>query len=197
MSSRDEILAAVRRHLPEASPLPELTGPWIEYPDAIAQFASVLEMIGGRCVRVPNVEAINAELDALPVYSAAKQTVSRVPGAGASTVDLDAIDDPHALEDIDFAILPGEFGIAENAAVWVHDHGLKHRVIYFLCQHLAFVIRAEDVLHNMHQAYERLTFTEPRFGAFIAGPSKTADVEQSLVIGAHGPRSLTVFVVGP
>ena len=44
MSSRDEILAAVRRHLPEASPLPELTGPWIEYPDAIAQFASVLEM---------------------------------------------------------------------------------------------------------------------------------------------------------
>ena len=197
MSSRDEILAAVRRHLPEASPLPELTGPWIEYPDVIAQFASVLEMIGGRCVRVPNVEAINAELDALPVYSAAKQTVSRVPGAGASTIDFDAIDDPHALEDIDFAILPGEFGIAENAAVWVHDHGLKHRVIYFLCQHLAFVIRAEDVLHNMHQGYERLTFTEPRFGAFIAGPSKTADVEQSLVIGAHGPRSLTVFVVGP
>ena len=197
MSSRDDILAAVRRHLPEASPLPELTGPWIEYPDPIAQFASVLETIGGRCVRVPNVEAINRELEALPVYTAAKQTVSRVPGAGTSTVDLDAIDDPHALEDIDFALLPGEFGVAENAAVWVQDRGLKHRVIYFLCQHLAFVIRASDVVHNMHQGYERLSFTEPGFGGFIAGPSKTADIEQSLVIGAHGPRSLTVFVVGP
>jgi L-lactate dehydrogenase complex protein LldG len=197
MSSRDEILAAVRRHLPEASPLPDLAGPWIEYPDPIAQFASVLEMIGGRCVRVPNVEAINPELEALPDYAAAKQTVSRVSGAGTSTVGLEAITDPHMLEDVDFALLPGEFAVAENAAVWVHDRGLKHRVIYFLCQHLAFVVRAVDVVHNMHQAYERLTFTEPGFGAFIAGPSKTADIEQSLVIGAHGPRSLTVFVVGP
>ena len=197
MSSRDDILAAVRRHLPEASPLPDLAGPWIEYPDPIAQFASVLEMIGGRCVRVPNIEAINRELEALPAYAAAKQVVSRVAGAGASTVELDAIDDPHALEDIDFALLPGEFAVAENAAVWVHDRGLKHRVIYFLCQHLALVIRAADVVHNMHQGYERLSFTEPGFGGFIAGPSKTADIEQSLVIGAHGPRSLTVFVVGP
>ena len=58
------------------------------------------------------------------------------------------------------------------------------------------VVRAEDVIHNMHQAYERLEFREAGFGTFIAGPSKTADVEQSLVIGAHGPRSQTVFVVG-
>lgn len=195
-SSREEILTSVRKHLVESVALPELTGPWIEYPDPIAQFASVLEMIGGRCVRVPNVEAINAELAAIPAYSTAKQTVSRISGAGASTVNLDAIDHPHTLEDIDFALMPCEFAVAENAACWVHDRGLKHRVIYFLCQHLAFVVRAENVLHNLHQAYERLDFEQPAFGAFIAGPSKTADVEQSLVIGAHGPRSHTVFVVG-
>lgn len=177
-------------------PLPELDGPWIEYPDPIAQFASVLEMIGGRCVRVPNVEAINAELDALPVYASARQTVSTIPGVGKPTVDMNAIDDPHKLEDVDFAILPGEFGVAENAAIWINSESVKHRVIYFLCQHLSLVIRAEDVLHNMGQAYKRLSFTKPGFGAFIAGPSKTADIEQSLVIGAHGPRSMTVFVVG-
>jgi L-lactate dehydrogenase complex protein LldG len=196
MTSRDEILSAIRQHLPEASPLPDLDGPWIEYPDPISQFASVLEVIGGRCIRVPNREAINAELAAMPVCVSAKQTVSTVPGIGSATVDLDAIDDPHALEAVDFAILPGQFGVAENAAVWVSDDALKHRVIYFLCQHLALVIRAEDVIHNMHQAYQRLTFAGPRFGVFIAGPSKTADIEQSLVIGAHGPRSMTVFVVG-
>lgn len=196
MTSRDEILSAIRKHLPEASPLPDLDGPWIEYPDPIAQFASVLEMIGGRCIRVPTVDAINGELESLPVYVAAKQTVSTIPGVGRSTVDLTAIDDPHVLEDVDFAILPGQFGVAENAAIWISDDILKHRVIYFLCQHLSLVIRAEDVIHNMHQAYKRLTFTGPSFGGFIAGPSKTADIEQSLVIGAHGPRSMTVFVVG-
>ncbi len=196
MTSRDEILSAVRKHLPEAAPLPETEGPWIQYPDPITQFAGVMEMIGGRCVRVPNIEAINDELQSMPVYVAAKQTVSTIPGVGRSTVDLNAIDDPHALEDIDFAILPGQFGVAENAAVWISDEAVKHRVIYFLCQHLSLVIQAENVIHNMHQAYERLAFTGPRFGAFIAGPSKTADIEQALVIGAHGPRSMTVFVVG-
>ena len=196
MSSRDEILSAVRRHLPESVALPELTGPWIQYSDPIAQFSSVLEMIGGRCVRVPNLESINAELDALPVYASAKQVISTIPGVGAATVNLDSVDDPHALEDVDFAILPGEFGVAENAAVWVTDQAIKHRVIYFLCQHLSLVISAKEMLHNMHQAYERLSVGNSPFGGFIAGPSKTADIEQSLVIGAHGPRSMTVFVVG-
>ena len=64
-----------------------------EYPDAIAQFASVLEMIGGRCVRVATMRDIQSELDRLAVYVSARQKVSRVAGAGVSTVDFDAIDD--------------------------------------------------------------------------------------------------------
>ena len=196
MTSRDQILSAIRQHLPESAALPDLDGPWIEYPDPIGQFSSVLEMIGGQCIRVANLQQINEELARLPAYTEARQILSTLPGIGAPTVELDAIDDPHALEDIDFAILPGQFGVAENAAVWVTDEGLKHRVIYFLCQHLSLVIQAADVIHNMHQGYQRLAFPGARFGAFIAGPSKTADIEQSLVIGAHGPRSMTVFVVG-
>jgi L-lactate dehydrogenase complex protein LldG len=60
---------------------------------------------------------------------------------------------------------------------------------------LVIVLAASQIVHNMHQAYERIEFTEPRFCVFVSGPSKTADIEQSLVIGAHGARSLTVFLI--
>jgi L-lactate dehydrogenase complex protein LldG len=196
MSSRDTILATVRKHLPQSSPLPDFDGPWIVYADPLAQFSSVLEMIGGRCLRVASEAEIAGELAAFPPFANANQTLSLVPAAVTGNVSIDQIDDPHDLSDIDFAILPGELAVAENGAVWVCDTHVKHRVIYFLCQHLALVVQARDLVHNLHEAYERLTVTASPFGAFIAGPSKTADIEQSLVIGAHGPRSMTVFIVG-
>lgn len=196
MSSRDTILKSVRQHLPQSSPLPTLDGPWITYPDPVAQFSSVLEMIGGRAIRVPDVAAIDQELERFPAYTTATKTFSSIPGAGRSNVDVAAVTDPHDLEDIDFAILPGEFAVAENAAVWVTDEQLQHRVVYFLCQHLSLVVPVGQVLNNLAEAYQRIRFERPGFGGFIAGPSKTADIEQSLVIGAHGPKSMTVFLVG-
>jgi L-lactate dehydrogenase complex protein LldG len=139
----------------------------------------------------------------LPIYRDANKIVSLVPGVGEANVDLSAVAAPHALAEVDVAILPGEFGVAENAAIWVTDRNVPLRVIYFLCQHLVLVVPSGEIVDNMHAAYERLThqdvgaaFAQPMFGAFISGPSKTADIEQSLVIGAHGPRSLTVFLLG-
>ena len=71
------------------------------------------------------------------------------------------------------------------------------RALPFIAQNLALVIRKKDVVVNMHAAYERIggMNLEYGFATFIAGPSKTADIEQSLVLGAHGPKSMTVFLV--
>jgi L-lactate dehydrogenase complex protein LldG len=102
---------------------------------------------------------------------------------------------PHDYEGVDLAVCPGWFGVAENGAVWIPDSGVPEQAILFLAQHLVLTLDRQQIVNNMHEAYERLTFDQPSFGTFIAGPSKTADIEQSLVIGAHGPRSLTVLLL--
>jgi L-lactate dehydrogenase complex protein LldG len=196
MDSKQAILGAIRRHQLPSSELPDLSGPWISYPNKMQQFAEMLQFVGGRCVPVPDLAAADAELRQFEPYAKSKRIFSNVAGVGSNNVDLEGVADPHDLEDLDFAILPGTFGVAENGAVWVTDSALKHRVVYFITQHLALVIQKDQLLDNMHQAYDRLSFPNAGFGLFISGPSKTADIEQSLVVGAHGSRSMTVYVVG-
>ena len=128
-----------------------------------------------------------------------------IPEASAGKVDVAAIEDPHDLAAVDLAILPGELAVAENAAVWVNGARVRQRVAYFLSQHVVLVIPHERIVNNMHEAYAWLQqsaagsspFGATTWGTFMSGPSKTADIEQALVIGAHGARSLHVFFTKP
>lgn len=194
--SREQIFASLRSVLPESAELPDLpaTGPWQTFDNPFERFCEVLETVGGICYRVANIAEANAKLTSVEEWQSAKTRVSVVDGLGEPTVDLDAIDDPHDLENVDYAVLRGHFGVAENGAIWVTDDTVKHRVLYFIPQRLVLVIPA-DFVNNMHEAYGKINIGEHEFAGFISGPSKTADIEQSLVIGAHGARSLIVFAV--
>ena len=200
MGSKQSILAAIRAANAPAAAAPDLNQAWIKYDDRAQAFAEVLTSVGGKCVFVESRNEIAAKLAEHAAFGAAKKIVSSLPEVPGN-IELSSLADPHQTEDIDFAILPGQFGVAENGAIWITDKELKHRAIYFIVQHLVLVIDARELVDNMYAAYQRLNLaarspTDRTFGAFIAGPSKTADIEQSLVIGAHGPRSLTVFCVG-
>lgn len=189
------MLANLRRQLVPRVPLPEVVeGPWITYDEPVAKFAEMLQFVGGSCTRVQSVDEIQAALDQYPQWQAAKRVFSGVAGLPGN-VDLDAVDDPHELADVDFVIYPGQFAVAENGAVWVTDQGLKHRVVFFITQYLVLVLSERDIVHNMHQAYARAEAPQPGFGVYLSGPSKTADIEQSLVIGAHGCRQTQVFLL--
>jgi L-lactate dehydrogenase complex protein LldG len=195
MSSRDTILAALRRNAPAPAGLPDAPV-GTAYADAGRQFSEALVSVGGKVFAVGSIAEADAELRGLEVYTRAKRIASVVPGLGESNVDLCAMKDPHELEGIDLAIIPGEFGVAENAAVWVAGSRLgPHRAIFVIAQHLVLAVPRDAIIDNMQQAYERIQPERPGFGLFISGPSKTADIEQSLVIGAHGARSCTVFLV--
>ena len=100
------------------------------------------------------------------------------------------------MEGIGLAVLPGAFAVAENGAVWLPTDGLRHRGVFVVTEHLALAVPGGEIVNDMHEAYRRIAFPGPGFGTFIAGPSKTADIEQALVIGAHGARTCTVFLVG-
>jgi L-lactate dehydrogenase complex protein LldG len=194
-STRDKMLLQLRRQLVPDVALPEvIEGSWIQYDQPLKTLSEVLKSVGGSCTHVQNVSEIDALLSQIPQWQTAKRVFSSVEGLSGN-VRLDDIDDPHKLEDLDFVIYPGQFAVAENGAIWITDEQLKHRVIFFITQYLVLVLSQRDVVHNMHEAYARAIPPQPGFGLFLSGPSKTADIEQSLVIGAHGCRQLQVFLL--
>jgi len=107
---------------------------------------------------------------------------------------LHGIRTPYELGDIDLLIMDGVFGVAENGAIWVESESLPFRVLPFIAEHLVICIKKSNLVANMHDAYAKINADTYGFGVFIAGPSKTADIEQSLVIGAQGPRSLGILL---
>jgi L-lactate dehydrogenase complex protein LldG len=205
MSSRDQVLRDIRAHLPVDSPLPTLAHDWTRYADPTQQFIEVLSAVGGVGKVVHGRTELWEELSRLVAQLKARQICSVLPEFYPGNVDMTSIADPHQLADIDLAILPGELAVAENAAVWVTAERVPQRVAYFLSQHVALLVSADRVVNNMHEAYEWLQreagpegpFPTARWGTFMSGPSKTADIEQALVIGAHGARSLHVFLIPP
>ena len=193
--SRDAILARLRAHALPAVDAPALDALGVAFADPVAQLAQAMATVGGTCIRVGDLAAAAAAIAALPHAAAAKKIVSLAPGIGLATLDLATIDDPHALADLDLAILPGVLAVAENAAVWVDGRTLPHRAVFVITDHLVLVVHARDVVDHMHQAYARIADRPRGYGLFISGPSKTADIEQVLVVGAQGARTCTLIVI--
>jgi len=196
MSSREKILAAVAQNKPEAKPLPDIA-PFKEigYTNVIDQYETVLTAIGGKVHRVKNWDEIKTIVK--EKYNAQNvRVLSLVPeldDVATSAYEINPA--AHHLADVELALIKAHFGVAENGSVWVTEELLGHRAVPFICQHLAAVITSSNLVDTMHRAYMRIGSETYGWAAFIAGPSKTADIEQSLVLGAHGPRSMTVFVL--
>ncbi len=94
----------------------------------------------------------------------------------------------------DIAVFPGRFGVAENGCVYLEEPEEGRRLDYFVHEALVIVLDRKEIVANMHDAYDRIGETVTGYGIFISGPSKTADIEQALVFGAHGAREVGILL---
>ena len=193
MSARENILNAIAINQPELAALPEMDrNAVICYEDDYVQFKTVLESIGGKVALISDIAVLKDQLITDKANgNFVVNTIAALADVDEYVVSLPAF----KLEKLEKAYIKGTVGVAENGAVWIYESQMINRLLPFICQHLVLVIDKKDIVPTMHHAYDTIDIDKEGFGVFIAGPSKTADIEQSLVIGAHGARSTTVYVI--
>jgi len=193
MSSRDSILAAVLKNQPPLTALPDISGFKVPEEDVVEKYKNTFSGIGGMVFSAGNMEAIKNHIR--ENFDTTKRIVSTLPALSDVAEFCSASVEPHSFEDVELAIIEARLAVAENGAVWLTEEVMGHRIIPYISQHLAVVVDESIIVSTMHEAYAKIADEEYGFGGFIGGPSKTADIEQALVLGAHGPLSMIVYVI--
>ena len=191
-SARDAILAAVRAARPPAVARPEPLWParhrepgWSRL-DAFTAAATAAGATVTPATRNDVVRLVAGATDG------ATSILSFAAGVSSTT---SSHGDAHILNELDVLVCESSLGVAENGAVWIATSDTVLRGALFLAARVVIIVHETEIVDDLHQAYERIDVRSHSFGAFISGPSKTADIEQSLVIGAHGPKALMLVVV--
>jgi len=194
MSSRDHILSKIKTSKPNYQDLLEIDlSVFNEDLDLLEEFKRKVKVVGGKIYSANSTVEILEKVKVL--FPDTKSNYSALLNSEAfNTIDIEDINNPQELDDLDLLVLQGEFGVAENGAIWITDDKFPVRVLPFITKHLVLIINKTDIVPYMHQAYDRLKGEDYNFGLFLSGPSKTADIEQALVIGAQGALSLSVFI---
>lgn len=193
MESREKILKSISENQPGNYHYPEIDISYTPPENLVEKFKAVLVSIGGAVIEVETIDQIKFNLSTL--FPSARQIVSALPELPMETDITLSGNNPHQLKDIEVAVLKGHFAVAENGAIWLTQNEMPDRALPFICENLVLMVEKTYVIPTLHDAYEKIGDSGYEYGTFIAGPSKTADIEQSLVLGAHGPKTLTVFLV--
>ncbi len=191
MSSREDVLGAVRRNQPAPRPLPDVPLFDANLPPTLERFKAGVLRMGGKIAELPR----GADLDAFvrERFPDARVICSATPEV-KGTRDLGAVGAPADLQDVDVGVVRGRFGVAETGSVFLSEAELGINAIGYLVQHFVIFLDPDAILPNLHHAYEQPVFREARYAVLMTGPSATADIEGILIHGAQGVRSLTIVL---
>lgn len=191
--NKEELFQKLRANTREQYDMPDMDIQGITYPDTFKQFAEMTKTVGGQLVEAKTDDDINALIKSL--YPEAKTFASNLPYITIAQKNPDTVAEAKDLDGTDVGIVEGKIGVAENGCVWI-PQTMKEKAVCYISEYLVIILKKSDIVNNMHEAYKRITFDpQYNFGAFISGPSKTADIEQALVMGAQAARGVTVIVV--
>ena len=196
MSSRGKILSAVRANQPALTTMPDVESLKVygDKENLKTQYTTIATNIGAKVYEVKNMDEVKTVIQ--NNFGTGTRIISTIAELSDIADNREYLNDlPVQLADVELAVLQSDLAIAENGAIWITEDQMGQRVLPFITQHLAVIVKANNIVATMHDAYSIIGITTQGFGAFIAGPSKTADIEQSLVIGAHGPRSMSLFLL--
>ena len=193
MSSKEDILKKYRATIREQFDMPDLSDiKAITYPDPLLQFMNMTKSVGGNAIEVEKGRNVNDLIREL--YPEAQEIASNLPEITIATRNPDEVGRARDLNGTDVGIIRGEFGVAENACVWI-PQTMKEKAVMFISENLVILLPKTQIVNNMHEAYKRINMNDYGYGTFISGPSKTADIAQVLVMGAQAARSATVLLL--
>lgn len=192
MSSRELILARVRRNEPAWRELPQVPGFDRLPADPLAAFGVALRRMGGTLAEPPATGSLDGFIGVH--FPKARVICSATPEV-TGTRRIDAVRRAADLDDVDVGVVRAVFGVAETGSVWLSEREFGVNALGFLSQHLVVLLDPEAIVANLHDAYRDRGFHEARYAVLMTGPSATADIEGVLIRGAQGIRTLTVIPV--
>ena len=199
MSARDDILGTIRKRRTNSAPRPGPYAPTIKIEDAVQRFAAMAQ---GAAAEVRLLESAGEIAQAVADILRARNLPAEIhmPEGAAQDVDwsgapgLSCVTTPPGPDDTAIARAP--LGIAETGTLAflsaIHEPASWH----FRPGLEIAVIHAQDILPHMENVLARVKAKGlPATLNFVTGPSRTGDIEQTLELGAHGPKALVVLVV--
>lgn len=189
MSARDNILSRLRAVEVTEVAKPQLDFAHICFDERVVHFAEMVRSVGGEVVEM--AESLETTLKTL--LGEDIKLVSPLKELQDRALNPYDVADVHELGGEYVAVVEGGVGIAENGAVWVPIDG-RRKAHLFACQHLVIVLNKEHIVDTMHDVMKQISLDNLDYGAFVSGPSKTADIEQALVMGAHGAMKATIIL---
>ena len=217
MNTRDTILQHIKAALQHSSPpsmSDELSNP-VPKPgsiptsrkkgDLVHQFQNELEKVSGECIFVKTSdEMITALLDYLQKFNYTQMMITPHPQIKSIADALSKKDGDlrvcetteYSLEElskIPVSLVDVDFAIADTGTLAVLLSEDRSSLPYILPECVIGVVKSNQFIVDNTNLLNRLDPSKAKQMMMITGPSRTADIEKTLVLGAHGPKRLAVF----